>query len=396
MINPFPNVIYKQMNPIYKQGEDSDKRMLIIGVTPKPADDKIFDPPDSSINTFEDEDLVRMFLADDYNFNEMYYYQPYLINSLEKAEKIFGNSSHIYNMVEKLYKMIGPTKVYAMNIYLDNLNLDDESNDISRLMSTLEHVEFDYILLDSDIRIETHFSLFDEFTNLAHLKEGQGQLVHMISLSKVDSLNKDVVFDNVEKLKKIYRGQTHETGKYVTVVNNQLIEYEAHIYYAAFLLFQSDAESPVNKNLNNELKLTLNNELSLMDERQYNDNGVVFLKDSFHRGVIFANATAAVVGTESIHKSFPNFKIVSAFIRKLYSKFDAFIGKPMNMFMNFHLMNIIETTESDFIELKYVRGVDYEFTIDETIGVVFLDLYIVPIFTVDEIKVSARIEVTVL
>ena len=381
------------MNPVYKDGEDPGKRVLIIGVTPKPTDDKIFDPPDSNVNTIADDDLVRMFLADDYNFNELYYYQPYSINSLKQAERIFGNESSVYSMVDNLFKMIGPVRVYGMNIYLDNLNLDDVENDISRLMSTLEHIDFDYILLDSSVRIETHFNVFDEFTDLAHLKENQGRLVHMISLSKIDSLNKDVVFENVEKLKKIYRGQVHETGKYVTVVNAQLVNYEAHVYYTAFLLSQNDAQSPVNKKLLEDL--TLNNELSLSDEEQYGKAGIVILKDSFHRGVIFANATAAVTGIESIHKSFPNFKIASAFIRELYTKFDAFIGKPISMFMNFHLMNIIENAEQKFIELEYIRGIDYEFTIDETIGVVFLKLYIVPIFTTEKIVVSTRIEVTV-
>ncbi len=393
MIKPLPNVIYKQLNPVYQYGEDPGKRVLIIGVTQKPVEDKVFDSNTPMNNTFSNEELVRMFLADDYNFNEMYYYQPYSINSLKQADKIFGEGSRVYNMTEDLYEMIGAVRVYGMNIYLDNLNLDDEENDISRLMSTLEHIDFDYILLDSSIRIETHFNLFDEFTDLAYLKENQGRLVHMISLSKIDSRNKDVVFNNIEKLKKVYRGQVHETGKYVTVVNAQLMEYESHIYYTAFLLSQNDAQSPVNKTLLD--KLTLNNELTLSDEKQYNNAGVVILKDSFHRGVIFANATAAVAGEESIHKSFPNFKIVSAFIRELYNKFDPFIGKTMKMFMNFHFMNIIENTEQKFIELEYIRGIDYEFTIDETIGVVFLNLYIVPIFTTDEIQVSTRIEVTV-
>lgn len=394
MIRPFPNILYKQEKPVYKYGQDPGKRLLIVGLADRPGDDKIFDPPVETVNTFSNEEMVRMFMLDDYNFNQLYFYQPYSINSLTQATRIFGSSSSVYRMTKEIYDLVGPVRVYGMNIYLDNLDLDDENNDIQRLMDTLEHVEFDYILLDSNIRIENQYSLFDEFTNLAHLKERQGSLVHMISLAKINSKSiEDTVFERIQSFQKIYNFEQYETGKYISVVNDQITDYEAHTYYAALLLNQPDAESPVNVQLKEDI--VLNNELTLEDEQRYYEAGVVVLKDSFHKGVIFANSTTAVVGTESIHKTFPNFKIVSAFIREIRYKFDPFIGKPIQMFTNLHLMEILGDAENKFIDLEYIRGIDYEFEIDEVLGIVYLTLYIVPIFTIHSIKVTTRIEVTV-
>lgn len=388
MIKPFPTIIYSQKQPLYDYTDDTEKSLLIIGVEERDEDSTV---ETSNITDFEDQDLVKMFIARDYNQRELYSYQPYSISSLVQSERIFGSDSRVHKMASDIYDITKPLRLYGMNIHLS----DNEINrkiDVMNFIETLEHMDVDYILMDSKVRIENDSFLFEKFLDLANLKENQGSLVHMFTLTMLNEANKDTVFDKIEEMKRVSRGKTVEMGKYVSIINNQLTGIEAHTYYASLLLTQEIQESPVNKKLIENV--VLNNEISLSDEKEYYENGVVILKDSFHRGVIFGNSTTAVTGTESEHKSFENFKIVNAIIKTLKGKLNALIGiGERHMFFNQYIMSVLSETESEYIKRGAIKEMDYEFTISDSVGIVFLKLYIVPIFSIKEIEVSTRIEV---
>lgn len=386
MIKPFQEIVYKQEQPAFQTDESTEKSLLIIGISNE-------EPSGEYIEGQLSDSWLEMFLGQKTNQDKLYHYEPYVISNLKRAEKTFGLDSAVYSMIKDLYEITGNIEVSAMNIYLRE-DIENRKKDISFLMEILEKIDLDYILFDSRINIETDFLFFNEYCKLAILKENQGQLINAFSLTKeLDVLTaEDTTFENIANLSLIDRDSDSNFGTHLSVILDQIGPIDAHIMYAGLCMIQKDSESPINKKLLEGV--VLNHEISLEDEIEFNENGVVTLADSFHKGVIFKSSKTAVIGNKTHSIGFENFKIVSAVMKTLKNELETLIGTTRNrLFLSTKIHDVLEQVETYFIYKECIKEIDYNFSINEEFGTIFLNLYIYPIFTTKSIKVSTRIEV---
>lgn len=302
------------------------------------------------------------------------YYNPIMIQDTHMIETEFGAGS-LLSTYEEFSRPFGPFSVYAIRT---------EDGQIEEAISLLKHLSFDYILFDNSIKVETHFTSILDFIDVAYEKTQKGELIHAFCSTSAKTLEeKESVYNRIESLLEWVGVEQEEKGKFITVVYDQLDEQYTAAYYAALHMSQDIRENPVNKELPTaKIKLTL----SLAEEKEFTSKGIVCLKNSFHHGVIFASSTSAVQTSDSVHKSFPNFKIAQHAISIVSKTFRPFIGKSSLILDDTFVMDTLDTIGVNLINNGYIKDYSYDFSMKKVKGELMIDIDLVPIFSIYSIK----------
>lgn len=345
MIKPFQEIQFEQLQRTFVEDTiPNGKRLIIIGTAEK----------------------------GDYS-------TPYIIQDMQKLEEDFGDGT-LLSTYQEFAKPFGPFTAYVIRT---------EEGQIEEAIGILRHIEFDYVLFDESIRFETHFSAILDFIDVAYEKESKGELIHaFLSTTIQTQAEKEALFNRIESLKEWVGVEQEEYGKYLSIVYEQLKDQYATAYYAALYMELGIAESPVNKRLPGaELSI----HLTSAEETWMGDNGVIVLKNSFHHGVIFANSTCAVQTQDSVHKSFPNFKIAQYASSLVKKTLKPFIGKPQQLLDDIFLMDVLDSIGVHLLDAGYIKDLSYSFSRNKLKGDIYIEFDVVPIFSIYSMKNRTQI-----
>ncbi|CDQ41816.1 hypothetical protein [Virgibacillus salexigens] len=303
-------------------------------------------------------------------------YEPTLIYNLKLAESIFRSGP----LIER---------------YKDAMKVDDSiavifvrmrDNDYSTVYRCLQSYSFDLIYLDEfNYKDQSEIDAFIEF---ATDKELQGDLIH--GFLDIDTA------EDIQFLREVIQHLTfeditdiHEMGKYISLVSDQALNHSSAVIYAALIVSIEPGVSPVNKTLNIKLEKVWNKEELIL----FQNIGVVTFRESIKNGIICSNATCAVSTSGSVHKHISNFRIVQYLIQELSNTFQYFIGNIQSESQIRKIQEIIEAKIEEYITLGRLKNGEYAIMENGFEGRIYINLDVVPIFSVNRITAHSQIRV---
>lgn len=304
-------------------------------------------------------------------------YEPTPVLSKNFAVKEFGDGP-LLERYEEARRLEPAIQVIFLRI---------ENKDFKKALDSIFHYDFDLVYIDEFSVLHDDINIF---INFCKEKEETGSLVHGFFDLELD-------FDQ-EKLQELLKSlsfqdilDTYEDGKYFSLVLDQLEDCKAGIVYAALVSTLDPGISPVNKRIPYDLKKTYKKHELI----KLNDLGVVVFRESFHYDVVCSNSTCAVVNPDSAHKRIENFRIAQQMIQELSEEFRKHIGMPFNIgdgIVN-KIKDIIDDKIDNFIDLNRIRGAQYSVLSNQVSGSIFVNMEIVPIFSLNYIRAYAQVRV---
>lgn len=302
------------------------------------------------------------------------YYEPSLVYNKDMVVDTF-KSGPIIQCYEDAISMDEDLCVFLMRI---------EPNRYDIAFTVLESFDFDLLYLD-EVHFDRHHDLIDSYIEFAKIKEDKGNLIHCIlSLSSKSSfVDIESLFKRISDLTVELSGdELEETGKYLSLVVNQMSLKKAGAVYAGILASINPEVSPINKtipNINLEIEFTKEQILKLREV------GIVCFKNTFQKGVVCTSSGCAVSTAGSVHKHISNFRIAQEIINEIARRLEIFIGKPNVVFQASNIEDIIEALCLRRIIDKKVREYDYSIKINELYGIIEINIEVVPIFSIHKI-----------
>lgn len=282
--------------------------------------------------------------------------------------------------------------------------------------SLLENVDFSFLVFDQNMRLDAELTfvretellsdptinhslldrtrLFTRYIEVADKAAERGRIIHAISLLKVeDELTRINVFNRLKEFRYYENHEFVEKGKFISLVLDQLQTEFAHSYYAALALTQDVHESPTNKDIGDPV---LKQELEEYEHVHFDNYGIVTMIDSYHKGVIFSNCSTAIITDDQLHKHFPNQKIAQYSISITEKSLDMIIGMPINRVLQSRVKEILESVRSYLKKNKgYLKDMGYTYEFKHSKGEMYLTLILVPITSIQAMKIETQIRVIV-
>lgn len=347
MIQPSPSVEFFQHPPIYIYREVTIGKRLVI------------------LAEAEDGDL----------------YNPILVYNKDMARDLFKSGA--------LLQAYEDACTYQDNLYAYLMRIEPYMYELA--FSVLESFDFDLMFIH-EVHYDIQREVIDQFISFAQSKEEMGSLVHGITTLSAKKQYADVVslFESIASFTIEVGDDVIETGKYLSIVLNQSGIKDAGAVYAGILAALDPEVSPINKTIPN---FTLAFELEKEEIVALRNAGIVCFKSTYKKGVTCTSSSCAVKTEGSVHKHISNFRIAQFLINEVASELQPFIGKPSNSFQLDTIDELIDAICLEHMELERIRDYAYELSIEQVKGFIYVNIEIVPIFSVHSIPTHTRVRV---
>lgn len=309
------------------------------------------------------------------------FHEPTLVYNKKMAEAIYKSGP----LVDRVVDMLDQSE--SLNIYLMRI----EEGASIYAMDVIKSLDFDLLVLDSLEFHEDNYLEIEAYINLADEKASNGRLIHAFFNTREFSEVKELhnIFSMINAMRANVGMDVEEFGKYVSVVANQMAGRSSAAVYASIILGLELGESPVNKNINAELKKHFTKD----EIRLLRDSGIVCFRDSYHNGVVCASPTCAVATPGSVHKNIANLRIVQQITNEISESLNALVGEIYNSQSIYKarslVENILETNKTDNVLSDY----DYDIKNNELYGYMLVTLELVPIFTVEKVVTHTQVRI---
>ncbi|QHW35664.1 hypothetical protein GZH47_32725 (plasmid) [Paenibacillus rhizovicinus] len=309
-------------------------------------------------------------------------YQPTPVTSVDQAKMIFGSGPLIDRCDDA-------TAFANFDVYLMRM----DRNAFQYLYRCLMPFPFDLIYIDG-FTFNKMPDEIQDFIDFAKQKEYHGQLIHgffdIEGLSGFEAYRS--LFVSIAKLSIVTEDGIEETGKYISVVVDQIKDRKAAAVYAGLVTALKIGASPINKALADvDLKAEFTNDQII----ELRSAGMVCFRKSFKKGTICTSATCAVATEGSVHKNISNFRIAQDVIQEIAQIQQEYVGRVGISFVKSELEDQIEVALMYRMKLGQLRRYDYELTTDELNGIINTAIELVPIFTIQKMNASALVRVRV-
>src|SRR5690606_24156638 len=181
----------------------------------------------------------------------------------------------------------------------------------------------------------------------------------------------------------------HELGKYISLVFDQVEGHKGAAIYASLITTLEPGISPVNK----PLDVVLNHEWMKEELKIADRIGIVAFRESFHHGVVCANATCAVQTPESSQKHIGNFRIAQYLIQELSNAFQERIGQVQNNKQLEMIHSCVEEKLEEYMSLERMRAGEYAIVSNKIEGKIFIHLNVVPIVSTKYIPAHSQVRI---
>ena len=308
-------------------------------------------------------------------------YEPLLIYHADMAADFFKGGD-LVRLYQDVSVFNGNIPVYLMRI---------ETNEYEIAFSVLEAFSFDLIYFN-EMYFNKSKDLIDKFLLLCRTKEEQGCLIHGIttlygSMSAHDLL---LLSKDIQDLTVDFGNEAEETGKYLSLVTNQMELYDSGAVYAGMLASLNPEVSPINKTIPS-VKLT--NEYSNDEIKLLRSIGIVCFRNTFKNGVTCTSSSCAVSTSGSVHKHISNFRIAQYLINQISLELRPFIGSSNPTLQAMDINNVIEAICVEQISLNRIRDYGYQLRANDFYGYIEVEVEVVPIFSVQSITTHSRVQV---
>lgn len=307
-------------------------------------------------------------------------YVPTLVYNEKMARSIFGEG----RLIDRFLDAIAQTD--AIEVYLVKI----QPHAFQTAWNAIAPFDFDLVYVD-DFSFGESVDDILSFIDLAQSKAEQGRLIHgFFDLEQCNTLQElEPIFNLIESFTHENTTDVYEMGKYLSVIMDQFADRKAGVMYAAQLASSQPEISPVNKTFN----ATLAFEFEKDELRKIKESGIVVFKNSYHNGVVPVTATAAVSTPGSVHKNITNFRIVQYLVNEAYDNINQFIGQTGVRFHELEIASIIEDLLYTYINLGRIKDFDYSVQSDKLNGFIYLNMEVVPIFTVEKITTHTQVRI---
>jgi hypothetical protein len=307
------------------------------------------------------------------------YYEPIYTPNLLVAQEHFGAGKLIERYQDALL-FDSSLDVYLMRI--------DPYGFVSAL-DVLKSYEFDLLYCDTVV-FGIHEQEIQSFIEFAHEKEQQGILVHgifdLMSFQTLQDL--DVVEKQIQALTFDALFYVEEDGKYLSVVADQMEKHKAGAVYAGMVASLDIGETPLNK----AIPVSLKQHFAKKELLYLEEIGVVSFRQSIKKGVVCATCPCAV-RTPGAHKNIANFRIVQSVVLDINHALSSLIGQTGLVFkerqVQEYLLDILERYRQKKILREYAFGI----VVSYLEGMIYVELELVPVFTVEKITTHTQIRV---
>jgi hypothetical protein len=347
MIKPSPSIEYSQDSHLYVEREVAiGKRLVIIGEA-------------------KSGDL----------------YNPVLVYGKEMAVDFFDSGPLVQSYED------ATTYQEGLEIYL----LRIEPLQYETAFAVLEALSFDLLYIN-DVSFKDDKAIFEKILEFTKIKQEIGNLVHVITTlpSGMNFSELSSLFDSIQDLTQENGDDPFETGKYLSLVVNQMTLKDTGAVYAGMLVTLNPETSPINKTIPN---VSLELEFSKEEILKLREVGIVAFKNTFKNGVTCTSSSCAVSTAGSVHKHICNFRIAQSLINQVSLELQPFIGTTNLRFQSISIEEIIIAICEEFIGLSRIRQYDYHLSVNEQLGYIEVEMEIVPIFSVHGMTTHSRVRV---
>jgi hypothetical protein len=307
------------------------------------------------------------------------YNKIYRFDEEEKIKDFFGEKTKKY--VDSIRLMTG------IEINIMAIDIDDYDYEISELI----HFSFDFMGF-TFLSLEKNEAAIRFFLEICLEKKERGELSHIV-VNAFENETKDIeiIKEKINKMSESFLDGYFEMGDCLSVVLNQIKDYDSAGVYLGLINSIEIGESPINKRIPVILKKEYNKEEII---KNYN-YGLVCFKRTLKKGVVCTSATCATQIEDSANKNISNFLIVQEIVKEIKSLLSEYVGETYNSFIK----NEIENEIYAILENKKSEEIIKEFNLDiypkELIGEVAVEIEIMPIFTVEKIKQYTQVRIRV-
>lgn len=308
-------------------------------------------------------------------------YEPVLVHRTDIAVDLFGSG----NLV-KAYED-ATTYKSGLDIYLMRV----EPFQYEAAFSVLETMNFDLLFLDG-FHFDANADLYEEILAFAKIKQDMGTLIHVITtLSRsMTFLELKTLFDSIKGLSLEAGDETEETGKYLSVVTDQMEYRNAGAVYAGLLAATNPEVSPINKSIPS---VSLEVEFTKDEILELREAGIVCFKTTFKNGVTCTSSSCAVSTAGSVHKHISNFRIAQSLINQISLELQPFIGTTNLRLQTIDIEEILIAICEEAISQARIRDYDYAIAMNELMGYLDIEIEAVPIFSVHGMTARSRMRV---
>lgn len=346
MIKPSPNIEYLQHPHIYTPKELSIGKRLVI-------------------------------LAE---ADEGPLYEPVLVYHNDMAANFFKGGDLIRSYQDAC--------VFKENIPAFLMRIEPGEYDIA--FGVLEAFSFDLLFLN-EIHFNRDEEVINSFLKLCRTKEEQGNLVHGITTLESSEIEDVLLLSSkINELATNFGDDVEETGKYLSLVTNQIEYYDAGAVYAGILTSLDPEVNPVNKKIKN---VSLSKEYTKEEIKYLQASGVVCFRNTFKNGVTCASSSCAVITAGSVHKHISNFRIAQYLINQVSMELRPFVGGSNPTFQAMDIESIVDSICIEHVSLNRLRDYNYQIVPNDFYGNIEVKIEIVPIFSVHSITTHSRVRI---
>lgn len=307
-------------------------------------------------------------------------FEPILIYSQDMAADFFGGGP-LVQAYEDATTFQNGLEIYLMRI---------EPLQYGVALAVLEAMTFDLLFI-KDVHFDKDKDLFEMIHTFAVTKQEKGNLVHVITtLNERDFSELTPLFQSISDLTLENGDDPFETGKYLSLVVNQMALRDAGAVYAGMLAITDPEVSPINKTIPD---VSLEVEYTKEEILRLREVGIVCFKNTFKKGVTCTSSSCAVSTAGSVHKHISNFRIAQSLINQISLELQPFIGTTNLRFQSMNIQEIVIAICEEFIELNRIRDYAYSLSTNETLGYIELEIELVPIFSVHGMTTHSRVRV---
>lgn len=303
----------------------------------------------------------------------------YRFDEDKKIKEYFGEKTLNY---VKGIRIISNVEINIMAIDINNYDYE---------ISELIHFPFDFMGF-TFLSLEKNETAIRMFLEICLEKKERGELSHIV-VNAFEKEIKDVniIKEKIEKLSESFSDGYFEMGDCLSVVLNQIEDYDSSSVYLGLINSIEIGESPINKRLPVKLKKEYNKE-EIINNYNY---GLVCFKRTLKKGTVCTSATCATQVEESANKNISNFLIVQEIIKEITKILFNYVGSNYSSFVR----NEVENEIYGLLEMKKEEDIIKEFNLEvvekEIIGEIFVEIEIIPIFTIEKIKQYTQVRIRV-
>lgn len=328
-------------------------------------------------------------------------YDPFFVSTREELLRIAGEGS-AYDLYCSMAEPFGECGVYVMIAQEDELAIS---------LKILENIEFKILLVDDMIRVDKDLTLTREgfvdgqptqtkmhpiiwLAEIAKDHLSYGELVHIITSVEIKDIHDEKEMNRLrERIDRITAITTYNNkirhGRMFSFIYDTLKYEHATALYLALYLEQGIPESPVNEFIGNP---TLGKSLTDYEYQVLENQGIISLMLSYHKGTVFASSTVGVTETYPyIGKSLAHQKTVQYVISLVTRNLEDLIGESIDSTMYRNVELAFKIMYTHLLRKLYVRDVSFSYRFED--NYLLVDVKIVPIGSIHAIDITIQTRV---